>query len=157
MPFVRQKERPRFSVGKMGRAHAYTPKGTADAERMIREAYMGECVRMFGHVVTAPERAKVMLAATFRTAAPKSRPRWVTRWLWDSGLVPFVTKPDVDNLLKLVQDALNPYKDKDGDVVLVAWRDDSQVVETHAYKLDRERDGRDVTTVTVFWEEEDEG
>jgi len=35
----------------------------------------------------------------------------------------------------------------------VAWHDDSQVVETHAYKLDRVRDGEERTCVTVFWEE----
>lgn len=149
VPFVVPKGRPRFARGR-----AYTPTKTLKAEQAIRDAYRGECVRRFGHVVTAPEHAQVMVAATFRTAAPKSRPKWVPKALWASGLVPFVTTPDVDNCMKTVLDGLNPHKDKDGEMVPVAWHDDSQVVETHAYKLDRVRGGEDRTFVTVFWEEQ---
>ena len=148
VPFVVPKGRPRF-----GRGHTYTPAKTARAEKAIRDAYKGECLRRFGHVVTAPERAKVMIAATFETAAPKSRPKWVPKFLWDRGLVPFVTTPDCDNLLKVCLDGLNPVRNKDGSIEPVAWHDDSQVVESHAYKLDRVRGGLDKTTVTVFWEE----
>ena len=150
VPFVIAKGRPR--VLRSGRT--YTPKRTAEAEKAIRDAYKGECVRRFGHVVTAPERSKVMVVATFQTGAPKSRPKWVPKILWDMGLVPFVTTPDVDNCQKAIYDSLNPRKLKDGTIDYAAWHDDSQVVEAHAYKLDRVRGGHDVTTVTVFWEDE---
>lgn len=159
VPFVIAKGRPR--VLRSGRT--YTPKRTADAEKAIRDAYKGECVRRFGHVVTAPERSKVMVVATFQTVAPKSRPKWVPKILWDMGLVPFVTTPDVDNLIKCCMDALNPkvHRDKATKKTVVdeyvAWHDDSQVVEVHAYKLDMVRGGHDVTTVTVFWEDEERG
>lgn len=76
--------------------------------------------------------------------------------LWELGVVPFVTTPDTDNLLKLVCDGLNPYRGADGETVNVAWHDDSQVVETHAYKLDRQRGGREETNVIVYWEDDDE-
>lgn len=151
VPFVVPKGRPRF-----GKGRTFTPKKTAKAEKAIRDAYRGACIRKYGHVVTAPERAKVMVAATFSTPAPKARPRWVPKVLWDVGVVPFVTTPDTDNLLKLVCDGLNPYRGADGETVNVAWHDDSQVVETHAYKLDRQRGGREETNVIVYWEDDDE-
>lgn len=151
VPFVVPKGRPRF-----GKGRTFTPKKTAKAEKAIRDAYRGACIRKYGHVVTAPERAKVMVAATFSTPAPKARPRWVPKVLWELGAVPFVTTPDTDNLLKLVCDGLNPYRGADGETVNVAWHDDSQVVETHAYKLDRQRGGREETNVIVYWEDDDE-
>lgn len=149
VPFVVPKGRPRF-----GKGRTFTPKRTAQAERAIRDAYRGECVRRYGRVVTAPERTKVMVAATFSVPAPKSRPKWVPKWLWDYGVVPFTTVPDVDNLLKCVLDGLNPVKRKDGSMEPVAWHDDAQVVETHAYKLDKVRGGKERTVVTIFWEDE---
>ena len=151
VPLVVPKGRPKF-----GKGRTYTPAKTARAERAVRDAYRGACVRKYGNLVTAPERAKVMVAATFEMPAPKSRPRWCPRWLWQAGVVPFVTIPDVDNLLKTILDGLNPYRARDGSMVPVAWHDDSQVVETHAYKLDRIRGGAEKTRVTVFWEEEEE-
>ena len=150
VPFVVAKGRPRF-----GKGRTFTPKKTRSAERAIRDAYKGACVRKCGRLVTAPERAKVMVAMTFQTPAPKSRPKWVPKWLWQLGVVPFVTTPDADNLTKTVLDGLNPYVDeKSGERVPVAWHDDSQVVETHAYKLDRKRGGEERTSVVVFWEDD---
>lgn len=149
VPQAVPKGRPRFGNGR-----TYTPRKTAQAERAIRDAYRGACLRRYGRIVTAPERAKVMVAATFEVPAPKGRPRWVPRRLWERGLVPFVTLPDVDNLMKTVLDGLNPAKGGDGSAEPVAWHDDSQVVEVHAYKLDRRRGGAEMTRVTVFWEDE---
>ena len=150
VPFVVAKSRPR-----LGRYGTYTPKKTAEAEDKIRTAYKGVCIRKYGKVVTAPKRKKVMVAATFRTATPKTRPKWMPKALWDKGVVPFITKPDIDNCLKTCLDALNPVKHKDGSVELIAWHDDSQVVETHAYKLDRIVGYKDQTFITVFWEDDD--
>jgi len=149
VPSAVPKGRPKF-----GRGRTYTPAKTTKAEKAVRDAYRGECVRRFGHVLTAPERAKVTVAVTFEMPAPKTRPKWCPKLIWDFGFVPFVTVPDVDNLTKTVLDGLNPFKDKDGTKVPVAWHDDSQVVEIHAYKLDKRRDGTERTCVTVFWDEE---
>lgn len=115
------------------------------AEQAIKNAYKGASIRRYGDVVTAPLRTEVTVAVTFQTPAPKQRPRWVPKVVWQLGEIPFTTKPDVDNLLKTVLDGLNG----------VAWEDDSQVTELHGYKLHRKRGGKAVTTVTVFWEESD--
>ena len=135
------KARPRFM--KSGRT--YTPKRTSAAEQAIKNAYEGASIRKYGKVVTAPLRTEVTVAVTFQTPAPKQRPRWVPKVVWQLGEMPFTTKPDVDNLLKTVLDGLNG----------VAWEDDSQVTELHGYKLHRKRDGKTLTTVTVVWEEQD--
>lgn len=139
VPFVIPKARPRFS------GHAYTPKRTADAERAVRDAYRGECVRRYGHVVTAPERVPVTIAVSMRKGAPKARPKWLPKRLWDAGAYPFTQKPDWDNCVKLCCDALN------GE----AWADDEQVTEAHVYKLPRVRGTRDATHVLVMWEEQE--
>ena len=115
------------------------------AEQAIKNAYKGASIRRYGDVVTAPLRTEVTVAVTFQTPAPKQRPRWVPKVVWQLGEIPFTTKPDVDNLLKTVLDGLNG----------VAWEDDSQVTELHGYKLHRRRGGKALTTATVFWEESD--
>lgn len=153
VPFVRAKERPRFS------GHAYTPKRTAEAERDIRDAYKGACVRRYGHVVTAPEGVPVTVAVSVRKAAPMRRPHYLPKAVWDVGRWAFTRSIDVDNVLKLVLDALNPVTHWDRaarrTVVdeYVAWHDDSQVTEVHGYKLDYLRGAQERTFVLVMWEE----
>lgn len=137
VPFVVPKARPRFS------RHAYTPKRTADAESAVRNAYEGACVRRYGRVARAPERVPVTIAVSIRKAAPKSRPRWLPKAIWDVGRWAFTCTPDYDNCAKLVCDALNG----------VAWADDAQVTEAHIYKLDRVRGTSDATHVLVAFEE----
>lgn len=111
---VRGKGRPRFARG----GHAYTPKTTRDYERAIREAFEN-----------APERPPEPFSGpisvcimTYRQL-PKSTPKRVTS-------EPDTHKPDVDNMAKIVLDALNG----------VAWLDDAQVTSLTVVKLDRTRD-----------------
>jgi Holliday junction resolvase RusA-like endonuclease len=136
VPFVHGKARPRFA--RMGRGvRAYTNRATAEAEDRMRIAYEGACLRKFGRVMTAPGHVPVTVSVSTRRALPKSRPKRIIREI-------DAFKPDIDNVLKSVLDALNG----------VAWVDDAQVVNVHAFKLDRMRGATDVTTVLVMWEEE---
>lgn len=156
VPFVVPKARPRFS------GHAFTPKRTKDAEKKVRDAYKGACVRKCGHVVTAPEGVPVTVAVAARKGAPKSRPKYVPKSVWDVGRWAFTSTPDLDNVIKLVCDALNPITHKDGatrQVVVdeyVAWHDDSQITEIHGFKLDKIRGTSDSTFVIVMWEEDND-
>ena len=153
VPFVRAKERPRFS------GHAYTPRRTAEAEGKVRDAYKGACVRAFGHVVTAPEGTPVTVAVSVRKAAPKSRPRYLPKAIWDVGRWAFTRSIDIDNAIKLVLDALNPvtHWDKAARRTVVdeyvAWHDDSQITEVHGFKLDYVRGVPERTYVLVMWED----
>ena len=110
---VRGKGRPRFTRG----GHAYTPKGTRDYERAIREAYENA-------PDSPPEPFSGPIDVTIVTSRqlPKSTPKSVIR-------EPDTHKPDVDNIAKVVLDALNG----------VAWHDDAQVTSLTVVKLDRER------------------
>ena len=137
VPIAHPKARPRFTRNGI----AYTDRVTRDAEKLIKVAYQGACIRKFGHVVAAPEHAPVRLYLTFEKPAPKQRPAWCPKVLWAALIVPFTVKPDVDNLAKTVLDALNG----------VAWADDAQVVELHCVKEARKRGGEQRTTVIVEW------
>ena len=110
---VMGKGRPRFTRG----GHAYTPKATRDYEAAIMEAYMNAPER-------PPEPFSGPLDVTIVTSRqlPKSTPKSVIR-------EPDTHKPDVDNIAKVVLDALNG----------VAWLDDAQVTSLTVVKLDRER------------------
>lgn len=104
------KARPRFSHTRGGRAFAYTPKSTQDAEARIRAAW----IEKHG---TQPAEGPLRLSVAFTMPIPKSR-----RDIKDGD--PHTSRPDTDNLLKLVQDALNG----------LAYKDDSQIWMTIACK-----------------------
>lgn len=108
---VRGKGRPRFTRG----GHAYTPKGTRDYERAIREAYEN-AHRKPREPFSGPIAVSIM---TYRQL-PKSTPKSVYS-------EPDTHKPDIDNVAKIVLDALNG----------VAWEDDAQVVSLTISKLKR--------------------
>lgn len=110
---VRGKGRPRFTSG----GRPYTPKATRDYERTIREAYENAPGR-------PPEPFSGPIAVSIMTyrQLPKSAQKGV---LSD----PDTHKPDIDNVAKIVLDALNG----------VAWEDDAQVVSLTASKLNRTR------------------
>lgn len=111
---VMGKGRPRFTRG----GHAYTPKGTRDYERAIREAFENAPGR-------PPEPFSGPVSVCIKTyrQLPKSTPKSVIR-------EPDTHKPDADNVAKVVLDALNG----------VAWIDDAQVTSLTVVKLDRTRD-----------------
>ena len=132
MPFIKGKSRPRFSNGR-----AYTPRSTHDAERAIASEYRATCVAEFGRVMRADRGTPVTVAVmTERNVRSRTRRR-------EGDTQPDVDTPDVDNVAKLVLDALNG----------VAWADDAQVNELHVYKLDRQRGCPPRTTVVIEWSE----
>lgn len=127
VPFVRGKGRPRF-VRATGRA--YTPDKTAEAMAAIRAAWLDATDEK------APSGTPVTVAIVAVRPLPKSRPKRIVREADVSGV-------DLDNLEKLCLDALNG----------VAWDDDRQVNNLSGIKLDRYRDARELTTITVMWED----
>ena len=109
------KGRPRFKVFR-GHAMAYTPAKTKRAEQAVKEAYKSA----YGD--KEPFAGAIWLSVEFYMPIPKSlskKKREELRGRWHC------KKPDVDNLLKLVQDALNG----------LAWKDDSQIVSCAVKKL----------------------
>ena len=110
---VRSKGRPRFTRG----GHAYTTKATRDYEVAIREAFENAPGR-------PPEPFSGPIAVCIMTyrQLPKSTPKSVIS-------EPDTHKPDIDNVAKIVLDALNG----------VAWEDDAQVVSLTVSKLNRTR------------------
>ena len=99
------KQRPRVTK----RGITYTPKKTADYERLIRECYSGEYYEK-----DIP--LKMIIRCYFRI--PDSWPKKKKEQALENKI--FVTKrPDIDNLAKIIQDALNGK----------AYYDDSQIVE----------------------------
>ena len=110
-----------------GHAHVYKDPRDRALERTIASAYTDAG----GTKADRGEPVRVWVS-TFK-ALPRSAPASVES-------APDVTKPDLDNVIKLVLDALNG----------VAWDDDAQVTFILGSKAEREReDGRPWTTVTV--------
>lgn len=77
---------------KGGRAFVYTPKKTVHAEAMIRE--------MLAHEDCFAAAVPLRLVTTFYRQRPKSLPKRV--------VMP-VSKPDLSNLLKTLEDALEKF------------------------------------------------
>jgi Holliday junction resolvase RusA-like endonuclease len=99
------KARPRIAM-RGGHAHAYTPAKTQQAEWRIRTAF---CEKYPDHEAWI---GPISLAVTASLSMPASIPKKRR----ETALP--VTRPDADNYLKTVLDALNG----------VAFKDDSQVV-----------------------------
>lgn len=110
---VRGKGRPRFTRG----GRPYTPKTTRDYEIAIREAFENAHGR-------PPEPFSGPIAVSIMThrQLPMSTPKSVIS-------EQDTHKPDIDNVAKIVLDALNG----------VAWEDDAQVVSLTVSKLKRTR------------------
>lgn len=100
------KARPR--VTRYG--HAYTPKRTVDYERMVQTLFNAEhgSPRLEGPVMVEVD-LHFGIAKSLRKADREARAK---------GTVPHLQKPDLDNCLKTITDALNG----------VAYRDDSQII-----------------------------
>lgn len=99
-------------MGKNGRpvVRHYTPDKTVQGERGIatwfRDAHTGPMME-----------CPVILLIEVMHVPTQTWPTWKRSMVADQSMLP-VTKPDGDNIRKLVKDALNK----------VAWRDDTQVV-----------------------------
>ena len=99
---------------KNGYVHSYTPKATADAESEIQQVLYEQCLVHAGQCYFGKGTA-LKVRIDFYIAPPKSKNK--------KRIYP-VTRPDLDNYIKTVLDALNNR----------VYADDSQIVELHATK-----------------------
>lgn len=93
----------------------YTPKTTVDYERWIREAYINQTDGLNYEPLETP----VVLSIIAYREIPKA-----TSEKKRKSMVYCTTKPDWDNIGKVVSDALNG----------IAWKDDSQIVQGKVIK-----------------------
>ncbi len=107
------KARPRV-CGKV----AYTPTKTKNYETLVKEIYFGK----YGQTVEEMEgMLKLTVNAFFQI--PKSKSKKVQEQMHTNAIRP-IKRPDIDNIVKSVSDALNN----------AAYADDSQIVEVVAGK-----------------------
>lgn len=110
---VRGKSRPRFSV-RNGRAFVHPVDADREYQARIAEEYRIQVGKM--------HEGPVAVAVYIFRGLPKSTPKRVLREM-------DTVRPDADNVLKQVMDALNG----------VAYEDDRQVVSGHVVKMPRTR------------------
>jgi len=103
--------RPRFSTAS-GFARAYDPEKSRDAKDYIR---LAAAEQMRGH---EPIDGALALSVMVYRSTPKSMSGKKVA-LAESGEIRPTTKPDLDNYVKLIKDALKS----------ICWKDDSQIVE----------------------------
>lgn len=115
---IRGKGRPRFrKIGNF--VSTYTPTETRDYEMSIKESFLVECAdseRYFNGEQLAME-------LQIYQAIPKSVSKKKAQEMLEDKVKP-TKKPDIDNILKSVCDALNK----------VAYTDDTQIVEMKIQK-----------------------
>lgn len=97
--------------------HTYTPEATVTAEANVRGAYLRAYPR------SKPHDGPVELSFDATFVVPASWPKW-KRELAIRGLWMHTTRPDVDNVCKLLADSLNS----------VAWLNDTQLFDAHGRK-----------------------
>lgn len=122
----RAQARPRATVIKCGgyaRATMYKPRENILAEEEVRRYWLDLVERMPPDVAAQfPWPGPVKMAVVYVFAPPKSN-------YWEGKEK--ISKPDMDNLQKMFQDALNKY----------AWVDDSQIIGKHTEKCYGEKEG----------------
>ena len=126
VPGIRGKDRPRFN---MRSGKVYTPSTTTQFERMVAQCYRKQGGNCF-------DSQPVILSVVLFYKLPQSLSRKRKDAMLEKKEPPLV-KPDIDNVVKLVMDALNG----------VAYDDDKQVVRQYAEK--RYTDGEPYLAVRV--------
>ena len=112
------KGRPKFSTVN-GHAVAYTPAKTVNYETLVRLSYQQQYA---GCMFDKDKPLKAVISAFF--PIPKSVSKKKREQMLIHNIRP-TKKPDCDNIIKAILDALNG----------VAYYDDSQVVETVIFKV----------------------
>ena len=109
------KGRPRFvrATGK-----TYTPEKTANFETLVRWEYHRQCG---GDRMRDGAQIGIRIEALF--AIPKSKPKKVQRAM-ENGTIMHTSRPDADNCLKAIADALNH----------IAYQDDSAIAYAEVVK-----------------------
>ncbi len=105
------------TVTQGGRVHSYTPSKTAQYEALVARTYK----ESFPDSEAATGAVEVVIRAFY--AVPKSWPKEKRKQAL-AGMIPVLTKPDIDNACKAVLDSLNS----------IAWQDDKQIIWLQAIK-----------------------
>lgn len=111
------KLRPKFSR-QYDRVHTYTPRKTKKFENQVYEAYMYQS-KGFKFDKGIPLTVSITFGMPIPKSASKKRKTDMA-----AGIIPHTVKPDCDNLVKSILDALNK----------AAWYDDAQIVEIRCSK-----------------------
>lgn len=111
------KGRPRFHVFR-GRVHTFTPQKTKEFEYCVAEYYKGAAGGCY-FAKGVPITVSIVFGMPMPASTSKKRK---TDMLED--IIKHTVKPDCDNLIKAILDALNG----------VAWYDDAQIVTLHVQK-----------------------
>jgi Holliday junction resolvase RusA-like endonuclease len=106
---VKGKDRPRVTV-RGGYAMAYTPKETVNYENLVKYIYSQECNHYFD------EKRPLYANIYAFYGIPKSTSKKKALEM-ENKLIRPMKKPDVDNISKIILDALNK----------IAYADDSQI------------------------------
>ena len=112
---IKGKARPRVNTYT---CKAYTPENTKDYELLIRQYFKLKYPRF----VPLENRVAVKIIAQFKV------PKTVTKKdkaLIEEGLLSPTKKPDIDNIVKIVLDALNK----------MAFKDDNQITKLEVEKI----------------------
>lgn len=125
------KGRPRFTRS----GHAYTPKDTIGYENRIRQAY---------HTAGNPMMmGDIGMEIKAYYGIPKSRSNRIKAEMAEGKIRP-TKKPDADNVIKVIADALNG----------IAYHDDSQIVEVQLEKWYADEPRIEVMLSTIAGKEE---
>ena len=122
------KARARTVRTKDGRTFSYTPDGTVLYENLIKTCYYQTGVNPFD----ADEELRATIVAYYPITKSTSKKK---RQQMLAGLIRPTKKPDLDNVIKSILDALNK----------VAYHDDTQIALVQAKKCYSAVEGLDVT------------
>lgn len=122
----RGKARPRVVRLKNGASMSYTPDKTVAYEELIRQRFRQQWPSTG---LPFPDKTPVCVMITACFGIPKSTSK-KARIAMLSGQTYPTKKPDVDNVVKIVLDALNGF----------AWHDDAQVIDLHISKTYTEKE-----------------
>lgn len=102
-----------------GKGFAYTPEQTVNYEALVKMAF--EQSKPEGFI---PIEGQAIMHINAFYPIPKSTSKKKTADMLQGKIRP-TKKPDVDNIAKIIADALNT----------IAYKDDAQIIEVHVYKL----------------------
>lgn len=120
---VKAKQRPRFAR-RGNYVASYTPEQTVNYENLVKLSYQ-QAHKGFIYSRDIPLELEVIVYKSI----PKSFSKKKTAQALNNELRP-TTKPDIDNVVKLISDALNK----------VAYEDDKQIVKIKCEKYYAEKD-----------------
>ena len=112
------KGRPKFST-RNGFVQAVTPKKTVNFENLVRLEYESHCKGIYFQQEEALRLSVDVYKGTNKSVSLKKKSQMIL------GVIRPGKKPDMDNIIKSIQDALNK----------VAFDDDKQIVEVNVRKF----------------------